>query len=74
MTHARLSSSSRPASATPGGVSAVSEKTFEAASGKDTCCLQSHVLLNGQSCVSIQHNGTVYRLQATKLGKLILTK
>lgn len=31
-------------------------------------------LLNGQKAVTILHNGTPYRLQATKLGKLILTK
>ncbi len=37
-------------------------------------CLHSDALLQGQSSVSIQHNGAVYRLQATKLGKLILTK
>ena len=37
-------------------------------------CLQSQSLLQGKSSVAIQHNGTVYRLQATKMGKLILTK
>jgi len=31
-------------------------------------------LLQGGRSVDIQHNGSVYRLQATKLGKLILTK
>lgn len=31
-------------------------------------------LLQGQKAIQIQHNGSVYRLQATKLGKLILTK
>lgn len=36
--------------------------------------LASEVLLQGQKFVSIVHNGTLYRLQATKLGKLILTK
>ncbi len=39
-----------------------------------TPCLQSNALLQGHSSVSIQHNGAIYRLQATKLGKLILTK
>ncbi len=39
-----------------------------------TPCLQSNALLQGHSSVSIQHNGSIYRLQATKLGKLILTK
>jgi hemin uptake protein HemP len=31
-------------------------------------------LLRGGRTVEISHNGLVYRLQATKLGKLILTK
>lgn len=31
-------------------------------------------LLRGKKAVTIQHNGSVYRLQATRLGKLILTK
>ncbi|MBK6386346.1 MAG: hemin uptake protein HemP [Rhodoferax sp.] len=34
----------------------------------------SENLLRGQKSVAIQHNGSVYRLQATRLGKLILTK
>ena len=36
--------------------------------------VESSDLLRGQKAVSIVHNGSVYRLQATKLGKLILTK
>ena len=36
--------------------------------------VESRELLNGQKAVEIQHNGAVYRLQSTKLGKLILTK
>jgi len=31
-------------------------------------------LMKGQKTIEIMHNGAVYRLQATKLGKLILTK
>ena len=31
-------------------------------------------LLRGQKAVQITHNGLIYRLQATRLGKLILTK
>ena len=34
----------------------------------------SHSLLRGHKAVTIQHNGALYRLQATRLGKLILTK
>ena len=36
--------------------------------------LHSDDLLQGQKTVSIVHNGSTYRLQATKLGKLTLTK
>ena len=36
--------------------------------------LPSDQLLQGRKAVEISHNGSVYRLQATKLGKLILTK
>ena len=36
--------------------------------------LTSDSLLQGQKAVTISHNGSVYRLQATRQGKLILTK
>lgn len=36
--------------------------------------LESSQLLRGKKSVSIVHNGALYRLQSTKLGKLILTK
>ena len=36
--------------------------------------LPSEQLLRGRRLVEIEHNGEVYRLQATRLGKLILTK
>lgn len=36
--------------------------------------LPSADLLRGQKAVSIQHNGSLYRLQITRQGKLILTK
>ena len=36
--------------------------------------LASSELLQGGRIVEIRHNGEVYRLQATRLGKLILTK
>jgi hemin uptake protein HemP len=36
--------------------------------------IASKQLLNGHKTVQIQHNGFLYTLQATKLGKLILTK
>ncbi len=36
--------------------------------------VDSHSLLRGHKAVTIHHNGALYRLQATRLGKLILTK
>jgi hemin uptake protein HemP len=36
--------------------------------------LDSRELLRGGRLVEIHHNGEIYRLQATRLGKLILTK
>jgi hemin uptake protein HemP len=36
--------------------------------------LDSEALLRGRRMVEIAHNGEVYRLQATRHGKLILTK
>jgi hemin uptake protein HemP len=36
--------------------------------------VKSEALLQGQTHVSIAHNGETYQLRATRLGKLILTK
>ena len=36
--------------------------------------LPSSSLLRGRSVVQIEHNGAVYQLRSTRLGKLILTK
>ncbi|MBA4266698.1 MAG: hemin uptake protein HemP [Comamonadaceae bacterium] len=36
--------------------------------------LPSASLLRGQKAVAIEHNGSLYRLQSTRAGKLILTK
>lgn len=36
--------------------------------------LPSSELLRGQRVVAIDHNGSLYRLQTTRQGKLILTK
>ena len=44
------------------------------AEGAAIGAVDSTALLQGQKAVAISHNGSVYRLQATKLGKLILTK
>jgi hemin uptake protein HemP len=39
-----------------------------------TPILNSSDILRGQKVVPINHNGTIYRLQITQAGKLILTK
>jgi hemin uptake protein HemP len=36
--------------------------------------IRSEALLRGQPSVAIHHQGAVYRLQATRQGKLLLTK
>lgn len=41
---------------------------------KTDSCMHSTDLLRGKKVVDIVHNGSTYRLQATRLGKLILTK
>jgi len=47
---------------------------YAAATARAAAAVDSRALLQGQKAVAISHNGSVYRLQATKLGKLILTK
>ena len=42
--------------------------------GRPSPLVESAALLQGNKTVGILHNGSLYRLQATKLGKLILTK
>ena len=37
-------------------------------------CVSSSEILRGRKTVEINHNGLTYKLQATRLGKLILTK
>ena len=36
--------------------------------------ISSTDILRGQKTIAINHNGFTYKLQATRLGKLILTK
>lgn len=38
------------------------------------CAISSEDLLRGQPSITITHQGASYRLQTTRLGKLILTK
>ncbi|APW39154.1 hypothetical protein RD110_19655 [Rhodoferax koreense] len=45
-----------------------------AVAGVQALSVESRDLLKGHKAVEIRHNGAVYRLQSTKLGKLILTK
>jgi hemin uptake protein HemP len=52
----------------------LSEPESRAIARDASSTVQSESLLRGQKSVAIQHNGSVYRLQATRLGKLILTK
>jgi len=44
------------------------------AAGLQPVRVDSAELLRGHKTVEISHNGITYRLQATRLGKLILTK
>ncbi len=52
----------------------LADEVAREAAAQATASLDSAALLRGQKVVEISHNGFVYRLQATKLGKLILTK
>lgn len=57
-----------------GDVPAAGQPRSTAAVQADGLALDSSILLRGHKAVIIVHNGASYRLQATKLGKLILTK
>ncbi len=50
------------------------QRPLRAARAVPRCHGQQHEILRGQKAVEINHNGSTYRLQATRLGKLILTK
>ena len=54
--------------------SEVSASMMAGISGVSQPCMNSDDILRGQKAVEINHNGSTYRLQATRLGKLILTK
>lgn len=56
----------------PAGASANVASQAEPLTGLQA--LSSDALMQGRKTVAISHNGTVYRLQATRQGKLILTK
>ncbi len=58
----------------PSFVSPSQELSFQAYHSRPAPPLESESLLKGHKVVEIVHNGNLYKLQATKLGKLILTK
>ncbi|MDO8251835.1 MAG: hemin uptake protein HemP [Rhodoferax sp.] len=58
----------------PAGESSHSSSNTKARSPGACPCVCSSDILRGQKTVEISHNGLTYRLQATRLGKLILTK
>lgn len=70
-THA-ISASQKPASLAQHAPAATASGAQAADSRPG--CVDSAELLRGQKTVDISHNGLTYRLQATRLGKLILTK
>ena len=69
-------------SATPNAFTVLNHPSLDQAGGgraaaeaaRPAPLLESTELLKGSKAVGILHNGSLYRLQATKLGKLILTK
>ncbi|MBU3897891.1 MAG: hemin uptake protein HemP [Gammaproteobacteria bacterium] len=62
------------ATATTAAPLAQASQRSEAESVSTSAPWSSATVLRGQKSVSIEHQGAVYRLQVTKLGKLILTK
>ena len=67
-----------PASSSPVSGSTISSPSGQASGAEGdrpgTGCVDSTEILRGQKTMEISHNGLTYRLQATRLGKLILTK
>jgi hemin uptake protein HemP len=49
-------------------------EAFDNASDAALCRVNSLTLLQGRKVIEILHNGLLYRLQTTRMGKLILTK
>ena len=71
---ATLTLHSQPASRFFAGSAADAAQDTQAHPARDGLAVDSHALLQGRKAVTIMHNGALYSLQATKLGKLILTK
>lgn len=53
---------------------ALAQEAEGTARGRVPRAMESADLFKGEKTVEISHNGVIYRLQATRLGKLILTK
>lgn len=64
----------RPDGSEPTSVERAAAQAPAPAAPPDAACLNSEVLLQGHNSVAIVHRGAIYRLQATRQGKLILTK
>jgi hemin uptake protein HemP len=68
--------------ATPGSSPVLSHQSLDHAGGgratgelhRPPTLIESVDLLKGGKTLGILHNGSIYRLQTTRLGKLILTK
>ena len=58
----------------PRGTPASQPRLSPASLRTEASPVESQALLQGQRTVTISHNGEIYRLQETRLGKRILTK
>jgi hemin uptake protein HemP len=63
-----------PAAPVPGAAAPTHAHAQETGLAKNHGVVQSSDLLGQQQAILIEHNGQRYRLQATRSGKLILTK
>lgn len=52
----------------------LADSTAHNIAAQQEASVDSTQLLRGKKSIAIVHNGATYRLQSTKLGKLILTK
>lgn len=66
--------SSAPANDYTHNAATLNRLSTDAVSDGGTPVIASKLLLQGQTAVLIEHLGQHYRLQATRQGKLILTK
>jgi hemin uptake protein HemP len=74
MLHSSLSLPHSFMTPTPSSERHASQDDLRGSYAVDASPVDSDSLLRGQKTVGIVHNGSLYKLQATKLGKLILTK